>query len=164
MKIVALLLLLLSFSSIAAPSYSEQVDCRFKPLACNIYMEARGEPLLGQLAVAFTTINRLQSGAFQSTLSKVVFEPKAFSWTKSGHVITVREKDQWDAARIIAKFVYRLSIESPRLYREMDPTKNSMFYHATYARPDWRANRYMTAKIGNHIFYERDSSGWPSSD
>ena len=163
MKIVALLLLLLSFSVHARTPYAEQVDCRLTPLACNIYAEARGEPLLGQLAVAFTTLNRLQHGSFPKTLKGVVFETGAFSWTKSGHVVTVREKDQWEAAKLIAKFAYRLYVTDSDMYRVMDPTYGSLFYHAEYVRPDWKSNRYLTARIGNHLFYSKDKYGNPTN-
>ena len=163
MKIIALLLLLLSFSVHANTPYYEQVDCRTAPLACNIYMEARGEPLLGQLAVAFTTLNRLQHESFPKTLRAVVYEKGAFSWTKSsGSHIEVREKDQWDAAKLVAKFSYRLLATNPRLYRQMDPTKGGLFYHAAYVKPSWRNPRHITARIGGHTFYRRDLAGWPS--
>ena len=165
MRIVALLLLLLLSSPLMSTfALADQVvDCRTKPLACNIFMEARGEPLLGQLAVAFTTLNRLQHESFPKTLRGVVFEPKAFSWTSSGStiVISTKERVQWDNSRLIAKFMFHLYETDLKRYRASDPTHGSLFYHANHVRPSWRNNKHVTASIGRHIFYRKDSDNWP---
>lgn len=165
MRIVALLLLLLLSSPLMSTfALADQVvDCRTKPLACNIFMEARGEPLLGQLAVAFVTLNRLQHESFPKTLRGVIFEPKAFSWTTSGTsiVVSTKERNQWENSRLIAKFMYRLYETDPAAYRISDPTHGGLFYHADYVRPSWRNNKQVTASIGRHIFYRKDSDNWP---
>jgi spore germination cell wall hydrolase CwlJ-like protein len=58
-------------------------------LALNIFHEARSEPLESQVAVAAVTINRLKDKDHPSSICEVVYEPKAFSWTR--HKKKVRE-------------------------------------------------------------------------
>lgn len=54
-----------------------------KCLAEAIYREARGESLVGQLAVAQTIINRKNHPNFPDSICKVVFQKNQFSWTKN---------------------------------------------------------------------------------
>ena len=50
-------------------------------LALNIYHEARGERVEGQIAVAHVTMNRVNHEKWPSTICEVVYQPKQFSWT-----------------------------------------------------------------------------------
>ena len=54
-----------------------------KCLAANIYHEAGIEPLSGQLAVAFGTIQRVKDNRFPDSLCGVVYQKKQMSWTAS---------------------------------------------------------------------------------
>ena len=56
---------------------SKQHEC----LAMNIYHEARGERMEGQIAVAQVTLNRAAHEEWPSTICDVVYQPKQFSWT-----------------------------------------------------------------------------------
>lgn len=107
-------------------------------LAQNIYHESRGEPLRGQLAVALVTLNRKKSGKYPKTICGVVYQPNQFSWTKD------RSKRK---AKIPFEF-YLLAQEALSIH---DFTRNSIYFHNTSIRPNWKARR--TAKIGNHVFY-----------
>lgn len=62
-------------------------------LAENVYHEARGESLRGQLAVAQVTLARLISGKFGKTLPSVIFAQNQFSWTKDPHILMTRMDD-----------------------------------------------------------------------
>ncbi len=57
---------------------------KFKDLEClatNVYREARGEPMEGQIAVAKVTLNRVYSGKYPSSICGVVYQKNQFSWT-----------------------------------------------------------------------------------
>ena len=57
-------------------SQDHDVNC----LALNIYHEARGEPLIGQLAVVNVTIKRHQDSP-GSSICSIVYSPNQFKWT-----------------------------------------------------------------------------------
>ena len=120
--------------------HSQNLAC----LARNIYFEARGEPEIGQYAVAEVTMNRKASGLYPRTVCGVVYEKSAFSWTALG---TLPEPggEAWRRAQEIAEEVY---------YGRHTPVLNgALYFHATYVKPDWAAERRRLARIGNHIFY-----------
>ena len=50
-------------------------------LTLNVYHEARGEPFLGQVAVAEVTLNRVDDLRWPDTVCEVVYQPYQFSWT-----------------------------------------------------------------------------------
>jgi spore germination cell wall hydrolase CwlJ-like protein len=113
-------------------------------LARNVYFEARGEPEAGQYAVAEVTMNRKASGQYAKTVCGVVYERKAFSWT-GVDLLPQPEGDAWTRAQEIAEEVY---------YGRHTPVLNgALFFHATYVKPDWAAERRRVARIGGHIFY-----------
>ena len=49
--------------------------------AQNIYFESRGEPDIGQVAVALVVLNRVNDRRWPSTICDVVWQDKQFSWT-----------------------------------------------------------------------------------
>jgi len=113
-------------------------------LAKNIYMEARGEPIEGQVAVAQVTLNRLNTGNFGSTLCKVVYAKNQFSWTNE-KLKPIKNNKEWEAAVIIATAVLKGSIHLPNF--------NALYYHTRQVRPVWAKTKVRIARIANHIFY-----------
>ena len=129
----------------APPSVDpEQPKC----LALNIYHEARGERVEGQIAVAQVTVNRVGHDEWPSTICEVVYEPKQFSWTHLIKEHSPSEAKAWSQARIIARDVMIGNVE--------DPTKGAVFYHANYVNPDWAKFMDLSKVIGNHLFYTWD--------
>jgi spore germination cell wall hydrolase CwlJ-like protein len=124
-------------------------------LARNIYFEARGEPATGQYAVAEVTMNRFASGRYGDTVCEVVYWKRwdpvrkryvgAFSWTELGE-LPPPSGEEWLRAVAIAESVYTGS-EAPVL------DDRTMFYHATWIKPDWAHGKRQVAKIGGHVFY-----------
>jgi N-acetylmuramoyl-L-alanine amidase len=123
-------------------------------LALNVYHEARGEPELGQYAVAEVTLNRVASKHYPNTVCGVVYEKRwdslrqryvgAFSWTEFDTVAPPKDSE-WERAQRIAEEVY---------YRRRPPElKDALFYHANYIRPSWALDKKPVAYIGRHIFY-----------
>jgi len=119
---------------------AEDLQC----LAENVYYEARGEPLVGQYAVAEVTMNRVRSRDFPNSVCAVVHARGAFSWTLTGDVRPPYGYE-WRRARAVAGTVYD-SQEAPFV-------AGALYYHATYVAPDWAPTRSQVAHIGKHLFY-----------
>lgn len=141
-------------------SLSPEAKREIKCLADNIYFEAAKEPEKGQVAVAFVTLNRMNSGFFPDTICGVVKQkttgvcqfswycedqPRRISYAKS---LTPAQEMLYNDIRNLAIYVYA------NYERMDDPTNGALFYHADYVRPGWR-NMIHTATIGRHIFYIR---------
>lgn len=144
LKKLLLSLLLFSGTAAAAPEI-----CKKEPLACNIYFEARGEPIDGQYAVAFVTMNRLKSGRFGKTVKDVVYQPRQFSWTRMR--LSINDPESWARAKRIASDVKSLG---PKEYRRRDVTGGALYFHAksVYLPKIFPAERRV-ATIGSHHFY-----------
>lgn len=117
-----------------------ELDC----LAKNIYHEARGEPLKGQIAVAQVTINRVRSGKFQDTVCGTVFAYKQFSWTLDKSK-KIKDMKAWKISVDVAKIALNKSIKLPEF--------KAMYFHTKQTNPYWKHNKRVLARIGNHIFY-----------
>src|SRR5690606_34285709 len=55
-------------------------------MANAVYGEARGEPYVGQVAVAAVILNRVESPSFPNTVAGVIFEPRAFTAVADGQI------------------------------------------------------------------------------
>ena len=115
-------------------------------LALNIYHEARSEPLEGQLAVAWVTLNRVEDPQFPDNICDVVYQKHQFSWTDT-QARTMHEADAKRQAEIIATLFVTGNIY-------IDPTNGATYYHADYVSPRWSRKFEHTATIGSHIFYK----------
>lgn len=113
-------------------------------LAKNIYHEARGEPLDGQIAVAQVTLNRVASGSFQNTVCGVVYAERQFSWTLNKR-LKVTDVKAWEASVDIAEAVLTKSVPLPNF--------KALYFHTKQVKPRWNRNKRVVAVIGNHIFY-----------
>lgn len=113
-------------------------------LAQNIYHEARGESLQGQLAVAQVTVNRVKSGLFQPTVCGVVHARRQFSWTLNKRKRVVDQK-AWQASVSIARAVLTQATRLPHF--------PALYFHTHQVNPRWNRNKTVVARIGNHIFY-----------
>ena len=120
-------------------------------LALNIYHESKDEPIIGQYAVAYVTLNRVQE--HRSTVCKEVFRNKQFSWAnhaldQNGKLLSqfIPSGKQWQQSRKIAKNVLNT--------RNNDFTMGAKWYHADYiSKPEWANNMHFVGKYGKHIFY-----------
>lgn len=140
-------------SSTSVPS--KQIEC----LARNMYFEAKNEPDEGIKAVGFVTMNRVADESFPKTICDVVHQKInkvcQFSWVclpKKQLVIKDVEKYNriYEMARTIAT-----GSEGIKHY---DPSRGSLFFHATYVSPSWKARLKRKVRIGGHIFYTRDKA------
>ena len=135
----------------------EQREC----LAKNIYFEARGESIAGQVAVAWVTLNRMESDNFPNTICGVVYQARTdsngnpirhkcqFSWFCDGKSDRIRNQREWEDVKLIADVVL---IDWARA--KESPVEQATFYHADYVRPYWASNFTKVAQVDSHIFYE----------
>ena len=121
---------------------AEKKPDHMRCLAENIYHEARGEPVLGQVAVGYVTWERAQQSVEQ--LCRVVWKPYQFSWTSSP--VSVNDNEAFALAMKIAKDVVT--------GRAKNPVPRATHYHASSIKPLWRKSVKQVAKIGNHVFYQ----------
>jgi hypothetical protein len=124
----------------------------FKCMALNIYWEAKGEPLVGQIAVASVTLNRLANPRFPKSVCDVVWQGVGvgfgkcqFSWACDRRIDLPQEDAAWQRAQQVA---YRAMFLDP-----YDPTDGALYFHANYVRPDWVDEKARIMRIGRHIFY-----------
>ena len=124
----------------------KSVEC----MAKNIYYEARGEPVEGQVAVAHVTMNRVDEEHWPDDICSVVYESKQFSWTFKVKNQTPRDLKSWKTAVTIARDVM--------IGNTTDPTLGAQFYHAGYVNPTWNKEMEVSKVIGSHIFYKWDGT------
>lgn len=134
---------LLACATTAHAKLPKDVDC----LAKNIYYEARGEPVSGQIAVALVTINRVESTRYADTICGVVYQKGQFSWTKSP---TKRvSEESWREAVEIAKRALSGA------YDNLMPNFEALYFHSARLRNMGcyhKKHRPQLVKIGNHVF------------
>lgn len=148
LKTVIVTLGLVTWVTLGTSTYAHPTQ-KVKPselicLAKNIYYEARGEPLEGQLAVAQVTLNRVKSRRFHNTVCEVVYAPSQFSWTLNKHR-RVRDKQAWNRSVSVARAVLSKSIALPDF--------PALYFHTPEVNPRWNRQKPVLARIGNHIFY-----------
>jgi spore germination cell wall hydrolase CwlJ-like protein len=115
-----------------------------------MYHEARGDGMIGMLAVTNVVFNRLKTRGWPSSICKVVYQPGQFSWT-SQPALPIKER------QIYAK-TYSLAIDILRYRRQsFDITNGALYFHAITLRKKIKTSD--TIRIGNHLFYKTRQFG-----
>lgn len=110
-----------------------------KMMANAVYGEARGEPYVGQVAIAAVILNRVDSPSFPNTPSGVIFEPRAFTAVADGQI--------WLTPNESAKKAVQDALNG------VDPTGGCTYYfNPETATSAWIWGRPQVKKIGKHIF------------
>lgn len=123
-------------------------------LAATLYLEARDQPVLGQLAVAEVALRRLEQGREGKTLCEVLTRPKQFALTLVSPNLEFKDASSWDRAFRVAQSAITLwQVPSP--YRVSFVPGASHFYAYHRAAPAWRHKREV-ATIGDHRFIDVD--------
>ena len=129
-------------------------------LALNVYFEARNQSIMGQMAVAHVTLNRVYDKRFPKTICGVVKQGKyygnsprrdkcQFSFWCDGRSDKPKNIPAWNNAKKIANHVLNNHSKT-----NQDVTHGALYYHATYVKPDWsKFNLEHSITIGDHIFY-----------
>ena len=116
-------------------------------LAClvlNVYHEARGEPFLGQVAVAEVVLNRVEDNRWPNDVCGVIYQPYQFSWTISGSDRPVSDLVAYHRAKQAVEW----AIDNRSI--------TSTHYHHRDIIPVWSKHPRMDYlfTIENHRFYE----------
>jgi spore germination cell wall hydrolase CwlJ-like protein len=123
-----------------------------KCLANAIYFESRGEPVIGQEAVAQVVMNRVFSGYYPNDVCSVVYQNAErhlacqFTFACDGKRKTINERGAWARANRIAKETLDGQIYVPQVAK-------STHYHAIYVRPNWVGEMKKMVRFGIHNFY-----------
>jgi len=129
-------------------------------LALNLYHEARGEPLAGQLAVGFSTMNRVADKRYPDTVCGVVKQAKYYAWDMEN---PIRNQCQysWFCDGLSdnpqdGKAMLEATILAQNIYHRLvtDISEGATHYHATYVHPYWADDMFAVLHIGDHIFYK----------
>lgn len=108
-------------------------------MANAVYGEARGEPYIGQVAVAAVILNRLESEKFPQSVSGVIFQPGAFTAVTDGQI--------WLTPNATAKKAVMDAING------WDPSNGCLYYfNPDTATSKWIWSRPQVKRIGKHIF------------
>ena len=117
------------------------LDAEMRCLATAVYFESRGEPLEGQLAVAQSIINRVESGRYASSICGVINQHGQFSFNRAR---TPATGNDWRTAQGVAR------IAADDMWHEIAP--RAVSFHAARLSPAWH-DKTRIAQIGNHVFY-----------
>lgn len=108
-------------------------------MANAVYGESRGEPYIGQVAVASVILNRVNHTSFPNSISGVIFEPRAFTAVADGQI--------WLTPNEQAKKAVIDAING------WDPTGEALYYfNPDTATSGWIWSRPQIKQIGKHIF------------
>lgn len=127
------------------------LDRNVHVMAQTVYGEARGEPVMGQIAVGFVIKHRASIGGWWGhTIEEVCMAPLQFSaWNKDDPnrrrmLSATLEEHEYAIATWVALGV--LLDEVP------DHGRDATHYHSVDVNPKWALNMVETARIGRHVF------------
>jgi hypothetical protein len=107
-------------------------------LARIITAEARGEPIVGKLAVAWVVMNRVaRKNRWGDTITQVITQPYQFAQP----AVQVNEVALAVAQLVVAGYT-------------KDPVEGATHFHATSVTPSWAPKIQRIRQIGRHIFYK----------
>ncbi len=160
---LAVVLALAGYSVAPTPAAADtDVSRELECLALTIYFEARGEPDEGKIAVGHVVMNRASHPLFPDKVCEVVQQGGEklrfhcqFTWWCDGRSDQPREWRAWEKIKTLARRIY--------WDYSRDPTAGALWYHADYARPQWRTDLSRSSKIGRHVFYGL-AKKWGASD
>ncbi len=115
-----------------------------------LYFEARGESLVGQVAVAEVILNRVDSESYPNSVCGVIQQGQSklngcqFSFICDGKVEHIGDRKSFEE---LGKVAWVMLQGKPRIL-----TGKATHYHAASVLPRWAKRLVRTARIGNHIF------------
>ncbi len=108
-------------------------------LAHLIHGEARGEPYIGQVAVAAVVLNRTRDNRFPKTIAAVIYQPGAFDAVADGQINLAPDENAYKAAR--------------DALNGWDPSGGAVYYYnPVTATSKWIWTRTIVKAIGKHNF------------
>ena len=143
------------------PTPEEETEAH-KCLSEALYFEARGEPVVGQIAVAEVILNRADHPRFPDSVCGVVNQGKnnkkgcQFSYVCDGQPEKYSEKDAHERARRLAGFMLK--------HGTWGIARGATYYHTTAVSPKWARKFEKLAHIGDHLFLAPAEDIGESSD
>lgn len=116
-----------------------------------VYFEARGEPLIGQVAIAEVVLNRVVNRRYPNDACGVIFQNQhlpnrcQFSFACDGKSDRPTDPRAWERALKIVALVMA--------GERSGVAKKATHYHASYVSPYWRLHFDKVGEVGRHIFY-----------
>ena len=129
-------------------------------LSRNIYFESLNQSVMGQMAVAHVTLNRVKLDRYPDTICGVITDSRKdkngevrrnkcqFSWYCDGKDDTPKNMALWKDAQTVA------SVSIQIFYTYGDVTGGATHYHASYVSPSWSKTMERVARVDDHIFYD----------
>jgi len=129
-------------------------------LALNLYFEARDQPIVGQLAVGFSTMNRVADERYPDSVCGVVKQAQYSAWD-SKNPIRHRCQYSWFCDGMSdepknSKAMLEATILAANIFygRVTDISDGATHYHATWINaPYWTEQMTTVFTIDDHIFY-----------
>ena len=129
-------------------------------LALNLYFEARDQPVVGQLAVGFSTMNRVADERYPDSVCGVVKQAQYSAWD-SKNPIRHRCQYSWFCDGMSdepknSKAMIEATILAANIFygRVTDISDGATHYHATWINaPYWTEQMTTVFTIDDHIFY-----------
>lgn len=141
------LLLVLITPAHAGDTITQEVAC----LGEAVYYEARGEPLLGQIAVAKVVINRVIEQRWKDTVCQVVHQryKQVCQFSYACETAQLFDPVAWRKAMTVARLTYQ------GRYNAYLPARLKIIthYHTVDVSPAWAKKLYFVGQIGRHRFY-----------
>lgn len=109
-------------------------------LARLVFSEARGEPFLGQIAVAAVLLNRIKHPEFPDSVRAAIYQPRQFEVVSNG---TINQTPN--------NLAYLAVLEA---LAGVDPTDGAIFFWNPLKVPasSWVWTRQVKIQIGGHVF------------
>lgn len=122
-------------SASTAVSRSDDLDL----LARVVSAEAKGEPYVGQVAVAAVILNRVRDSRFPNTLAGVIYQTDAFESVSNGTIYSPATSTARQAAQ--------------DALNGWDPSGGALyFWNPSKTVSRWVWSRTIVTQIGNHVF------------
>ncbi|WP_038020990.1 MULTISPECIES: spore cortex-lytic enzyme [unclassified Thermoactinomyces] len=108
-------------------------------LARAVYAEGRGEPYVGQVAIAAVILNRVDSSQFPNTVPGIIYQPLAFESVADGQI--------WMEPDETARKAVMDAING------WDPSGGALYYfNPARSTSKWIWSRPIIKRIGKHVF------------
>ena len=128
-------------------------------LAMAIYFEARGEPMVGQVAVAQVIMHRVADHRYPDNVCDVVKQGHYYSWDPKRPIKHKCQFSFWCDGKPediddIEGYGGAMELADACLQGKLyDTTQGATHYDAYYVKPSWRKHLTKTVRINDHIFY-----------
>mgnify|MGYP007083425989 CR=1 FL=1 len=145
LKVLAMIGIMNAYSSFTGKIDPVQLEC----MARAVYSEARGEPVMGQAAVAWGIKHRMDSKDFPNQACDIIYDERfAVQFPHIKDVQIDENSAAWESAVEVSALVWAGFVD--------DPIDGRRFWYnpKKAAKPRW-LKMGQVKKIGNHVFYDK---------